>query len=125
MELIIAGIFVLVVASLLIFRKKSEPQETVAEVPYKVETTTPTPVVAEVAPVVAEPTPVVAEVVAEVAPVVTEVVEAPVKKTRKPRTPKAQPAVKEKAPAKALFSCLLPLFAAKREEHTASRMGGG
>jgi len=87
MELIIAGIFVVAVAAFLIFRKKSEPQETTASVPYKVETPEPTPVVAE-------PTPVVE--VAPIAEAIPVVAEAPAKK--KPAAKKAPAAKKPRAP---------------------------
>jgi len=82
--------------------------------PYKVETATPAPIesvlykvlepaVTTPIPLVVEPAP--AQVVDQVAVVNaaegSAIIAPPEKKARKPRAPKAVPAVKEKAPAKA------------------------
>ena len=80
---------------------ESRPVDAVAPggVPYKEPAaTTPIPLVVETAPVlVVEAAP---ALVVETAPVLV-VETAPEKKTRKPRTPKAETAVVEKAPANA------------------------
>ena len=93
MELIIAGVFILVVASFLVFRKK--PTDTV-EAPSNVESVSSDNGIKfaskEETVVVTEPT-----VVAEPAPVVEE---APAKKTRAPKAEKAPKAATPKAPAK-------------------------
>ena len=78
----------------------------VETVPYKVPepaATTPIPLVVETAPVVeAAPAPVVDQVaVVNAAKGSAVTAAAPEKKTRKPRTPKAETSVIEKAPAKA------------------------
>lgn len=95
MELIIAGVFILIVGSLLIFRNKST---STTEAPYKVETVSSDNGIKFASK---EETVVVTEtVVAEPAPAVEE---APAKKTRAPRAPKAEKApkaAKPKAPAK-------------------------
>jgi hypothetical protein len=94
MELIIGLIVIAVVGYFVFFRKKEEV--VVSEAPYKVETPVPAqdiapqPVVVEGAGVVEIPQP---------APVAET---APVKKTRKPRAPKAEvkPVAKKAAPKK-------------------------
>lgn len=77
----------------------------VETVPYKVPepaATTPIPLVVETAPVVeAAPAPVVDQVAVVNAAEGSAITAAPEKKTRKPRTPKAETSVVEKAPAKA------------------------
>ena len=95
MELIIAGVFILIVGSLLIFRKKTTPA---VETPSNVESVSSDNGIKFASK---EETVVVTEtVVAEPAPAVEE---APAKKTRAPRAPKAEKApkaTKPKAPAK-------------------------
>lgn len=88
MELIIGLIVIVAAGYFVFFRKKDEPLVTSA--PYKVDApTNPAPVVEPEAVVVAE-TAVEPEAVAE----------APVKKTRKPRAPKAETVVEKKPVAK-------------------------
>jgi hypothetical protein len=91
MEIIIA-IAVLGIALWWFFLRT--PADTTPATIYKAETPTPPQVIestVELAPAVVAATVVVAETVVESAPVVevAPVVEAPVKKPRKPRTPKA------------------------------------
>jgi len=94
MEIIIALVVAFGLGYLFFFRKKEEVAVSAPEVtpvPYKVET----PTVVEVAPVVEEVK------VEAPAPVVEAVAETPVKKTRKPRAPKAETTEKKAAPKKA------------------------
>jgi len=88
--------------------------------PYKIPEPTATPPI----PLVAEAAPIVVEVIISettVAPVVIEtpapVIEADsTKKTRKPRTPKVETAVEEKAPAKAKAPKLTVIKATKSKK---------
>ena len=84
-------------------------------VPYKVETSVAPVTVAEPAPVVeAIPTPVVDQLAVVNADEGSAIAVEPEKKARKPRTPKAETAVKEKAPAKAKAPKLTVVKAEKK-----------
>ena len=99
--------------------KPAEVPAPIESVPYKVPeptATTPIPLVVETAPVVeAAPAPVTDQLAvvnaAEGSAVTTA---APEKKTRKPRTPKVETSVVEKAPAKAKAPKLTVVKAEKK-----------